>query len=389
MGRFFKLLSLIVLTAACSKSAHQARPDFVRKGGFAPQLALSGIINAPVTELKNIEELKEKVVVLEFWATWCEPCVENIPRLNSLVEKYKGKPVVFISITDETGEKIAEFLRTNPLKGWTAPGTTAAVFKAYRVFERPHTVLIGRDSKVAAITSLSEVTEERLNILLAGQTPSFDGSQEEPSGVKNGTAAAIAEFYIGEPVSRDMTAEYGPQYYGGHNVLLTGALEYFYGDIKKIDASKPVLAKLGKRYELRVRLPGGSGAELAELFAAGIERALKVKLKMVKKDIQVYLLTPAPGGVKGFVRSKAAKSYARREGEDFIAERMPVTALCDVLKYKLDLPLLNETGLKGDLDYSFQSGSYELAAINTSLMDQLGLRLQKATRRVAVLEVRN
>ena len=178
------VLLLAGLAAACSKPEPQARPDFARKGEPAPQLFLSGLLNAPVSELKSLEELKDKVVVLEFWATWCEACVDNIPRFNDLAGKFKDKPVVFIAVTDEAGDEVAEFLRRTPIKGWVAPGATAAVFKAYRVYGRPHTVLIGRDSKVAAITSPGQVTEEALSALLAGQTPYAAGLQENIPGVK-------------------------------------------------------------------------------------------------------------------------------------------------------------------------------------------------------------
>ena len=388
MKKIFTLLLIAVLAAACSKPSPQARPKLVRKGEPAPSLSLSGLLNAPVPELKNLEELKDKVVVLEFWASWCEPCVENIPRFNDLVEKFKDKPVVFIAITDEAGDDVSEFLKRTPIKGWVAPGAPAAVFTAYRVFGRPHTVLIGRDSKVAAITYPGEVTEEVLNAMLAGQTPPVKGLPGNTPDVKSSTAAAIAEFYIGEPEGVNMTADYGPGYYAGHNLALADALGYFYRDAKTIDASQAVSARLNKRYEMRARLPEEHAGELRELFSGGVERSLGLKLRTVKKDIQVYLLKPAPGGVKGFNKPKTLKSAARMDGVDFKAKKMPVGLLCDKLKNWLDLPLLDETGLKGVYDYTFQMGPRDLAGINSGLIDQLGLRLQKATRKVVVLEVR-
>ena len=46
-----------------------------------------------------LDSLKGKVVVLEFWTTWCGPCVAAIPHLNELSEKYADKPVQFIAIS--------------------------------------------------------------------------------------------------------------------------------------------------------------------------------------------------------------------------------------------------------------------------------------------------
>ena len=385
-----KLSTLLLLAAlaACSKPAPQARPDLARKDEPAPRLALTGLLNAPVKELKNIEELKGKVVILEFWATWSEPCVESLPRLNALAEKYKDKPVVFISITDETGEKIKEFLKTTPVKGWVAPEAPAAVFKAYRVFARPHTVIIGRDSIVAAVTFPDKVTEAALNSLLAGNVPSLGGPAGDDGAVAASSSAALAEFYIGQPAGRETASAFGEGYYAGHNFSLLMALEKMYPEAEKIDIMGQAKPDLDGHYDFRVRLPKEKAAGLRDFFAVGMERALGIKLRMVRKEVPVYVLKLAPGGLKRFKRSEALKSSTRLDGDEFKAEKMPVSMLCRLLKDRVDLPVLDETGVKGLYDYTFRTGPRDLAGINSQLIDQLGLKLQKATRRVAVLEVR-
>jgi thiol-disulfide isomerase/thioredoxin len=386
---------LFALPAACSRPGPKARPELVGRGEPAPQLVLPGLINAPAGRLADIGELKGKVVVLEFWATWCEPCVDNIPAFNALAEKFRGKPVVFISVTDESPGAVAEFLKKTPIKGWIAPGAPAEVFRAYRVFGRPHTVVIGRDSMVAAITLPREVTEARLDLLLAGQAAGFAGAGTETARARAPSSGTIAEFYLGEPEGGGETAEFSREYYAGHNLPLTRALEYFYRETRKIEAAGAVSAVLEKRYELRVRLRSASGAEkgpsaddgLREFFADNIKRSLGLRLKTVNKNTPVYLLRPARGGVKGFKRSGRSEGSSNIEDGGINAWKMPVGPLCGILREKLALPLLDETGLKGEYDYAFRPGGRDLAGINTSLIDQLGLRLLPATRRIPVLEV--
>ena len=63
------------------------------------------------------EETKGKVVVLNFWFTSCKPCIEEIPELNEVYEKYKNNTnVVFASITFDKPDKVNSFLKKYPLK---------------------------------------------------------------------------------------------------------------------------------------------------------------------------------------------------------------------------------------------------------------------------------
>ena len=64
---------------------------------------------APDFELENIAggktkaaDLKGKVLVLDFWATWCEPCIMEIPKFNKMADEFKGKNVQVVGITVES-----------------------------------------------------------------------------------------------------------------------------------------------------------------------------------------------------------------------------------------------------------------------------------------------
>ncbi|HTK78083.1 MAG TPA: TlpA disulfide reductase family protein, partial [Gemmataceae bacterium] len=67
----------------------------------------------------KLSDHKGKVVVLDFWATWCGPCVGMIPHERDMVKKHEGKPFVFISVSaDEKKEKLKEFLEKEKMP-WT------------------------------------------------------------------------------------------------------------------------------------------------------------------------------------------------------------------------------------------------------------------------------
>jgi thiol-disulfide isomerase/thioredoxin len=53
--------------------------------------------------MKSLSDLKGKVVVLDFWATWCKPCVGLFPKIHEISQSYEGKPVVFVGVTSIQG----------------------------------------------------------------------------------------------------------------------------------------------------------------------------------------------------------------------------------------------------------------------------------------------
>lgn len=83
------------------------------------------------------EDLKGKVAVINFWATWCGPCVSEIPVLNELVERFKGDTnIVFIAISDENPKVVKRFLKKHEFK-YTVCAGGKDMFRKYNVFGIP------------------------------------------------------------------------------------------------------------------------------------------------------------------------------------------------------------------------------------------------------------
>ena len=108
----------------------------------APDASIGTLLQAPHASIASLKEFRGEVVVLEFWATWCGPCVELLPHMNKMVEAFAGRPVRFISVTDETREPVEAFLKTHPMKAWIGLDPEGAVFKAFGVTSRPEVFVI-------------------------------------------------------------------------------------------------------------------------------------------------------------------------------------------------------------------------------------------------------
>jgi len=119
----------------------------------------------------SLKNLKGKVVVLNFWATWCGPCRREIPELNSLVEKYKGSSdVVFVAITNDLKERVANYLSQNEFK-YTIAFDTDGVYEKYNVTAVPTHIIIDRNGFifsriVGSLPRMDEVLSQKIEKLL-------------------------------------------------------------------------------------------------------------------------------------------------------------------------------------------------------------------------------
>ncbi len=126
------VLVLLALASGC-----RARPL-----EWAPEVRIPKLLHAPRERVDSLKDLAGDVVVLEFWATWCGPCRETIPHMNKLVDKYAGKPVRFIAVTDESEERVLAFTRERPIHSWIGLDPKGALSQAFRVKGIPHVVVI-------------------------------------------------------------------------------------------------------------------------------------------------------------------------------------------------------------------------------------------------------
>jgi len=91
----------ILLIFLIQNSFTQENPSILKIGDKAPPLTLEELLQAPANIQVSMDSLKGKIIVLEFWATWCSPCRKALPHLNELFKKYSNKPVQFIAVTNE------------------------------------------------------------------------------------------------------------------------------------------------------------------------------------------------------------------------------------------------------------------------------------------------
>lgn len=137
----WSMLCLMVALAGCSKEQNGAAgKSVVREGSQAPDFTLKTLDGQEV----SLSSLKGKVVLLNFWATWCPPCREEVPSMVKLNGAMDNKPFQMLAVSiDEGGKQAVEaYFREsgNTLPALLDPGR--AVGKTYGITGVPETFII-------------------------------------------------------------------------------------------------------------------------------------------------------------------------------------------------------------------------------------------------------
>ena len=97
----------------------------------------------------RLKEQRGRVVMVNFWATWCAPCRQEMPHLNRLYEKYRGAGFVLLGVNvDDDTSKAAEVAAKLGVTFPVLLDTEKSVSKLYDVSTMPSTMIIDRDGKV-------------------------------------------------------------------------------------------------------------------------------------------------------------------------------------------------------------------------------------------------
>ena len=112
----------------------------------APKFSVQNLLDG---EHVSLEQLKGKVVYLDFWASWCPPCLKSFPFMEQLKQKYSKRGLVVIAISlDEKFDDAWLFLNQTQASFVIAHNNRGDIATRYDVQAMPSTYLIGRDGKI-------------------------------------------------------------------------------------------------------------------------------------------------------------------------------------------------------------------------------------------------
>ncbi|UQD57575.1 TlpA disulfide reductase family protein [Flavobacterium sp. K5-23] len=164
-------ISILLITISCKKTEEKIEIN----------------VTDYISNIPTDKSFKNKFIVLEFWATWCAPCLSAVPHINELQNKFKSNnDLIFVSITDEKAEKVRNTLKHIEFSTIVISDQTKKTHKTLNVSAIPITVLIDNNGIVRWKGNPEELNEELIEKFINGKiSPNIDNKKTNIEGAKS------------------------------------------------------------------------------------------------------------------------------------------------------------------------------------------------------------
>ncbi len=382
-----------LLVAACCVSMVSELPahEEPRLGARPPNLSITPAEDS--AKWSGWDELAGKTVIIEFWATWCSPCIGSLAKLNELVSSREDTMVVAIS--DDSLENQAKFIRKYPSIRFFSDNQEQT-FQRYKALTIPHCVVVGPDGLIKAITLPHNLNADILSQIAKGEEielplkagrradvewdfkPDIDGQMHEP------TFQIIIEPTICESAGARQPP-HGRSYSADGVTVETIAGAAFGLNYTRIDCQIPAKIR-HQQYRVSIWVPSGKESSLGATMWEAVQKVAPVKADFHSVEKDVYVLSRDPS------RTLPA-STATGEGIGFsrgLLDGAGVTTkqLAFAIENFAQMPVVDETGIDFCFDAKLKYDVSDFAILENQLTQQLGLKLTKERRQVRLLFIR-
>lgn len=435
------MVLLCLLFGTSKKAICQTNFEALKIGDQVPDVSLV-MLNYSKESIR-LTEFKGKAIILDFWATWCSPCVASFPKMDSLQSKF-GDRLQILSVTyqdRQTVDLLFKKMNRNSAHKIKVPATVINDKWLSRLFPHtalPHYVWIGSDGVVKAITDMHQVTEENIRAFLNATTVFV-------LPVKNDTHAFIntkrpvffvnpqIELTPGEILSKNelpyqsVLTRFRPEIQGGgcpfdsnrifaynlsikwlfqfafsqrkpeflsdNRVILDvkdSSLVTYTGDENDLEAYERWRAEHEYCYEVIAPVDFDKSSKMglefmqADLSCYFSRMGISAKKEMMKR--KCYVLRKADSTIS--LATKGAKASIQKNAFYYKLTNKPLTTLLNDLRayyWQLSpLPLKDETGLKEPIDIEINAKMSSVEDVSKEFA-RYGLVLSVETREMEMI----
>ncbi|MBB5639036.1 thiol-disulfide isomerase/thioredoxin [Pedobacter cryoconitis] len=431
------MLCLIFNSYAQQNKVADPKGNGLQIGQKIPDVMLKNIHNYKAKTAK-ISDFEGKLLILDFWATWCSPCIAMLPKMDLMQRKFDGK-LQFLSVTYQAEKEIIPFLTRFTEKqkaGFTIPSVIEDhdLNLLFPHQQLPHYVWIGPDGIVQAITSDEEINEANITASLSGKTmkklavkvdmvSKAPYDREKPLLINNNGGdgqnliyhsifAGFSENLGGGGSSGVITSEKGKQL-----VIFNSSIPWFYKDaygdgtmkfsnnnrvrfeVRELDKlicgmeGAPALEwmKKGNVFSYELFVPNYMSDQLFQLMKEDLKRIFPqytAKVELLKVKCMALTRTNRVDKIK--TKDPLAKPAIDFNPAGMKLVNVPISAFVDQMQsfyqQSYPMPIIDETQYKDKVDLLIKSSLGNMDDVNAALREY-GLEFKEVERKIEMLVI--
>lgn len=379
-------------------TAHLVVGQQLNIGDKVPNASIDLI--SPINEMTSLNDMKGKVVILDFWATWCGPCISNMAHLDSLHKKFAGA-LEIIAVSHEERGRLERFAKKRPVSfeyALSSDGILQDLFP-HRVI--PHSVIIDKSGVVRAITNPQNIdatviqavlNQETIDLPVKSDNIEFDYAMD----YFNRDSSTIEAFEI-QPYNPDIPSFTKYQQGGNritmHNTTITGMYrEAFemssYRLVFDIDGARVDWENTANRFNLDILVAPADSNKVKDVLKEKLLSTLEIKARVEKRTMEVIVMTLNDSIPFGLGLSNTEQTELTSRGDQYISNSASLNEFAQYLENYgiVGMPVKDETGLAEKYKFNFAFDPENSQSFFDE-MDRMGLKLKRKEREIEVLVI--
>lgn len=339
---------------------------------------------------------QNKPFIIEFWATWCSPCIPAMKKLENIQKKYSGN-LEIITVSTDSRKNLNRYIENTKTNLKIAFDTLHLSLFKYKII--PHTILVDKNGYIKAVTTPDKISDEILSDLIFGKEinivdqenaskPNFVldkefknndyqfklTSENKQLSFKN----EIKKNEKGEPVSLEF-----------NNVSIYRLLCDIYrlSSVSKIYEEKPFSNK--NKYCFKLEQSTNFDKKLLENAQEILNQNLDIKAQLVEKTVDSLYVLELLDKSKSPKVSTEKEKYFEFRGPYFKGQKITSYNLIEYLENEIQKPIKNKTNLEFNFDIELNWSYADKKTLDEELK-KYGLVLKKSSipEKITLLELK-